>query len=88
MPDDQTFFRDSPPEDPTLTDYDRVHLISYLKLLDCEAAGLGWAYAARHIFSLPESKCDSAAELMYAKHLARAEWMTRSGYLELLREQR
>jgi hypothetical protein len=68
---------------PTLTVYDEGHLVTYLRLLDADAEGADWRDVARIVLHRdPESERTRAA---FESHLARAKWMTESGYRELLR---
>jgi len=71
---------DLPPDSPELTDYDRVHLRVYLRLLDAAAAGVPWRTAAREILRIDPAREPAAAKLSFDAHLARAQWMTRIGY--------
>ncbi|MUZ65675.1 DNA -binding domain-containing protein [Agrobacterium vitis] len=81
---DKSGFLDQPPTDERLTDYDRAHLSTYLRLLDAETEGAAWQEVAKIIFGL-EPKSDLArAELMYKTHLARAHWMTNNGFKDLI----
>ncbi len=78
-------FSDAPPGDDTITDYDRRHLATYLRLLDAEAEGAEWQEVVRVIFGLDAGKDSDRAERVHASHLARAHWMTAYGYDALIR---
>lgn len=68
----------------TLTDYDRLHLITYIMLLDAAKDGVEPAECARVILQIdPDAEPDRARQ-SYESHLARAKWMTRSGYQQIL----
>lgn len=69
---------DTPPDSPQLTPYDEAHLVDYLRLLDADAEGAPWQDAARIVLGLDPA--DPRAEAVHAAHLARARWMTESGY--------
>ena len=69
---------DVPPDSPQLTPYDEAHLVDYLRLLDADAEGAPWQDAARIILALDTG--DPRAEAVHAAHLARARWMTETGY--------
>lgn len=70
------------PTDDGLTDYDRSHLITYLRLLDADAENAHWREVVRIVMNLdPDS---DGAEQCHASHLARARWMTIHGYHHLL----
>lgn len=81
----QQKFLDEPPTGDALTAYDREHLKTYLRLLDAEADGAGWAEIAECLFGLDPSKEPERAERVYASHLARARWISEHGYAELVR---
>lgn len=76
------------PSDAVVTDYDRAHLVTYLRLLDAEAAGASWEEAARLLLRLDPLKGRDAARLSYETHAVRARWMAAEGYLDLLRAAR
>ncbi|MDE1992617.1 MAG: DUF2285 domain-containing protein [Rhizobiaceae bacterium] len=78
-------FLDQPPSDARLTDYDREHLATYLRLLDAESEGAPWEEAAQVIFGV-DPKADHARALrLHESHLARAHWMRNNGFRELLK---
>lgn len=79
---------DTAPTEPGLTDYDRAHLVTYLRLLDAEASGADWREAARHLLGADPDRRRDAARLSYETHADRARWMARQGYLKLLQEPR
>jgi len=74
-----------PPESDQLTAYDRAHLPTYLKLLDADAMNVDWKLTARSVLSLNPDADIEMARRVYDAHLARARWMTRAGYRELLK---
>ncbi len=49
-------FMDEPPKSEHLTDYDRAHFVTYLRLLDAEAESAHWAEVVRIIFGLDPDK--------------------------------
>ena len=79
-------FLDSPPKSDALTDYDRAHLVLYLQVLDAEADGADWRDVVRVVFEIEPENDLKRAKLIYDSHLARARWMTETGYRLLLRE--
>lgn len=81
-------FENEPPTSHTLTDYDRIHLKLYLRLLDAEADGADWQEVVRVLFHLDPAADPDRARHMHDTHLARAHWMTEHGYRHLLREGR
>ncbi|WOK17997.1 DUF2285 domain-containing protein [Rhodopseudomonas sp. BAL398] len=81
----QADFLDEPPHSEHLTEYDRAHFETYLRLLDAEADAAHWAEAVRMIFGLDPEEQPDRAQHIHQTHLARAHWMTENGYRDLLR---
>jgi hypothetical protein len=63
--------------------YDMAHLVTYLQLLDAD--GAEWQEVAAILLELDVAKDPKRAKRSWASHLARAKWMTESGYRYLLR---
>jgi hypothetical protein len=82
---DKPNFLDEPPVDARLTEYDRAHLPTYLRLLDAETEGAPWEEVANIIFGIDAQTDPARAEQMYKNHLARARWMTENGFRDLIR---
>jgi hypothetical protein len=78
-------FQDEPPVGDRLTEYDRSHLVTYLRLLDAETEGADWQEAAQVVFGLDPAQEPDRAKRIYQAHLARAHWMTENGYRDLIR---
>ena len=78
-------FEDRPPDSAELTDYDRKHLSAYLRLLDAADEGADWREAVQIIFGLDPADQPERAHTVYDSHLARARWMTQTGYRDLLK---
>jgi len=77
---------DTAPSDPaTLTPYDHEHAITYLRLLDANAAGADWRDVTQHVLHIDPEREPTRARQAYDSHLARAKWMTEVGYRLLLR---
>jgi hypothetical protein len=68
-----------------LTDYDREHLVTYLRLLDAETEGADWTEVARIVLQIDPALEPSRARKAFDSHLARAKWMIAHGYEHLLR---
>jgi hypothetical protein len=75
---------DQGPADDKLTDYDRLHLITYIRLLDADADGIPWKEASRSILHIDPDSEPKRAKRAHRSHLARAQWMTRVGYRQIL----
>ena len=80
----KTPFQDLAPTAPSLTEYDRVQCGAYLRLLDAEEAGADWREVAAIVFGVDPVQEPKRSEAMYASHLARAHWMSRQGYRDLV----
>lgn len=76
--------RDAPICEPQVTDYDRVHLLAYLRLLDAAAAHADWREAAAVILGLDVEADPDRAHRIHDEHLRRARWMAQTGYRDLL----
>lgn len=77
-------FLDRPPESDRLTAYDESHLALYIRLLDAAAEGADWREAVQILFALDPDRDPDRARMIHDSHLARARWMTTTGYRELL----
>jgi len=80
----ETEICDTVPWAETLTDYDRAHLLHYLRLLDASAAGATTADMARVVLGIDPSRDPERVERAVASHLKRARWMSEGGYASLL----
>lgn len=76
---------DSAPTDAILTGYDQQHLLTYLRLLDADAAAADWREVSRVVLQIDPDKEPDRAHRAWETHLARARWMTEHGYRHLLR---
>jgi len=74
---------DVAPSEPRLTDYDRAHLATYLRLLDAASAGAPWQEACRIVLGVDPAGEPERARRAHETHLARAIWLTEHGYREL-----
>ncbi|MPZ34568.1 MAG: DUF2285 domain-containing protein [Rhodospirillales bacterium] len=75
---------DTAPAEPVLTGYDEQHLVTYLRLLDADAEGADWREVARVVLHIDPDREPERARRAWESHLARAKWMTESGYRHLL----
>lgn len=76
---------DAAPTGPTLTSYDQEHLVTYLRLLDADAEGADWREVSQLVLHIDPNREPHRARHAFESHLARAKWMTESGYRDLLR---
>ena len=80
-----TEFEDTAPAGAELTDYDRAHIKLYMRLLDAAADGADWREAVVLLFAIDPVREPDRARRVHDSHLARARWMTETGYKHLLR---
>ena len=76
---------DTVPSGSALTDYDRQHLVTYLRLLDAEADGADWREVCQIVLGIDPLHNPERARRTWESHLARAQWMRDSGYRHLLK---
>ena len=79
---------DQAPTTDKLTDYDRLHLITYIRLLDADADGIPWEEASRLILHIDPDTEPKRAKYAHQSHLSRAQWMTRVGYRHILTDEK
>ncbi len=77
---------DSAPSEALLTDYDRAHTATYLRLLDAAEEGAPWEEASRIVLGIDPHREPARAKRAYETHLARAQWLTQHGYKEFLKD--
>lgn len=77
---------DQVPWSERITPYDESHFVTYLRLLDAEAEGADWQDVARLVLQRDPDADPAAARRCWENHLARARWMTLSGYRRLLED--
>src|SRR6201993_5410216 len=76
---------DDAPSGPTLTDYDEEHAVPYVRMLDADAEGADWREVSRIVLHIDPDHHPDRAQRAFDSHLARAKWLARHGYRELLR---
>ena len=75
---------DLAPVEQTLTPYDEQHAITYVRLLDAEKANADWQEVSRIVLHIDPVAEPRRARRAYDSHLARAKWVARHGYRQLL----
>lgn len=75
---------DAAPESPILTGYDEERLLTYIRLLDAAADDADWREVSRIVLHIDPDEEPDRAYRAWETHLARARWMTTSGYKYLL----
>jgi hypothetical protein len=76
---------DAAPDDLVLTSYDIEHMITYFRLLDANAEGADWREVSQIVLRIDPEAEPARAKRAHESHLARAQWMTHTGYRLLLR---
>lgn len=77
-------FEDGPPQTDRVNAYDEAHFATYLRLLDAAAEGADWREVVEIVFGLDVSADPARARRIHDSHLARARWMSETGYRHLL----
>jgi Uncharacterized conserved protein (DUF2285) len=72
------------PDEPALTSYDEQHAVTYVRLLDAEADNADWREVARIVLQIDPTLDPDRARRTFDSHLARAKWVARHGYRDLL----
>lgn len=75
---------DTAPSDPHVTAYDHAHIATYLRLLDAAAEGAAWDEVCHIVLGIDPTVAQHRARQTYDSHLARARWLSESGYRDLL----
>lgn len=76
--------KDEVPWSNHVTDYDRAHFPTYLRLLDARRDGATKDEMCSIVLGIDPNRERSRARKMLASHLWRARWMTQVGYRDLL----
>jgi len=79
-------FDETAPSGDELTEYDRTHVKLYMRLFDADADGADWREVVKVLFGIDPTEEPQRARGVHDSHLARARWMTRTGYRHLLRQ--
>ncbi|MES5489063.1 DUF2285 domain-containing protein [Bradyrhizobium sp. INPA03-11B] len=85
MPPNSPVVADLAPSDPELTAYDEECVVTYLRLLDADADGADWREVSRIVLEIDPDREPERARRAFESHLARARWVARHGYRQLLR---
>ena len=73
-----------PPVSDHLTDHDRAHFKTYLRVLDGVADGADPAEIARVVLDADMDRDPDRGYRLFEAYHARAVWMTKHGYRELV----
>ena len=77
-------FQDRPPLTDRVNAYDERHLAIYVRLLMADEEGADWREVVLALFGLDPATEPDRAKAVHESHLARARWMTETGYQHLL----
>ncbi|HEX8418491.1 MAG TPA: DUF2285 domain-containing protein [Sphingomonas sp.] len=77
-------FDDRAPDGPDVTDYDERHRPTYWRLLDAAGEDADWREVVRIVFGIDPVAEPERASVVHATHLARARWMSETGYRHYL----
>ena len=69
-----------------ITGYDESHFVTCPRLLDSVAAGADWRDISRIVLGIDPTHELQRARRAFDTHLARAKWMTVTGYKLLLQD--
>lgn len=69
---------DAPPDEERITDYDYVHMVTYLRLLDAASDGADWREVAAIVLHIDPEIEPLRARHVFDAHMERARWMSRS----------
>jgi hypothetical protein len=71
---------DEAPTSPVLTGYDEERFLTYIRLLDAASEDADWREVAKVVLHIDPDKEPERAYRAWETHLARARWMTTTGY--------
>lgn len=77
-------FLDRPPQLDRVGPYDQKHIKTDLRLLDADEEGADWQEVVSILFGIDPKREPERAKIVHDSHLARAKWMTVTGYQHLL----
>jgi len=78
-------FEDRAPDSCHVTDYDERHHRTYWRLLDAAAENADWQEVVHIVFGIDPTSEPERARTIYETHLARARWMSETGYRHYLK---
>ncbi len=83
-PPDAPQIADAAPSDEHVTNYDRVHFIIYLRMLDAAKDGAAWEEVSSIVLGIDPLREPARAKRAHDTHLARARWLAKKGYKDFL----
>lgn len=79
---------DEAPSTCCITAYDESHYVTYLRLLDANSQGADWREVALIVLHRDPAADELRIRRCWESHLARAQWMAKSGYWRILQQAR
>lgn len=77
---------DQAPSGPTITPYDEQHYVTYMRLLDANRDNADWAEVARVVLHRDPVSEEARTRRCWESHLARAQWLSKGGYRNILEQ--
>lgn len=77
---------DEAPTGNEITSYDERHFVTYLRLLDARAEGADWKEVAQIVLHRDPVADETRTYRCWQSYLERAQWLSREGYRNLLRQ--
>lgn len=77
---------DEAPIGSDLTAYDEQHYVTYLRLLDASRDGADWGEVTRIVLHRDPLADEARSHRCWESHLARAQWLSGSGYRRILEQ--
>lgn len=77
---------DEAPSGSVVTVYDEQHYVTYLRLLDASRDGADWREVARVVLHRDPVVHEERSRRCWESHLARAQWLSGSGYRRILEQ--
>lgn len=77
---------DEAPSGTNITAYDEQHYVTYLRLIDASRDGAAWQDVARIVLHRDPITEEARSRRCWESHLARAQWLSRSGYRRILEQ--
>ncbi len=77
---------DEAPNGDSITAYDERHFVTYMRLLDADAENADWQDVAQIVLHRDPVGEKLRTRRCWQSHLARAQWLSREGYREILKQ--
>ncbi|QYM74493.1 DUF2285 domain-containing protein [Pseudochrobactrum sp. Wa41.01b-1] len=77
---------DEAPMGEDITAYDEQHFVTYLRLLDASSENADWKEVARIVLHRDPVADAERTRQCWESHLARAQWLSSTGYRRILEQ--